>query len=82
MQRFLVHYQHLAHVNLQAGRRLFYVTPKGFHYPWHIGHVCRWYNPRAGWTYVDEDFMGRIADLASKSVFGRGPTRVSDGYLL
>ena len=58
-------------------RQLFYITEKA-HYAQHIALdlVLTGFNPRFGWTYGDEDFMGRIAQVARACLKGRGPLRV------
>ena len=81
MQLFLLHYAYLAHLNLQRRRRLFFITEKSLHYSWHIAHVCMYYNPKAGWTYMDEDFVGKIGQLCSSSIRGLGPNRVGPSLI-
>ena len=34
-------------------------------------------NPRSGWTFLDEDLMGRIAKLCKAAALGRGHIRMS-----
>ena len=72
-----VHHQALCHLHETAGRQLFYMTEKA-HYAQHIGLdlLESGFNPRFGWTYGDEDFMGRIAQVAKPCLRGRGPLRV------
>ena len=41
---------------------MFKITVKS-HYLWHMGRDAVYYNPRLGWTYSDEDFVGRIASV-------------------
>ena len=35
-------------------------------------------NPQVAWTYQDEDFVGRVADVAKASIQARGPTKVGE----
>lgn len=81
MSQYLVHYQRLCFDNMMSGRKLFHVTEKCHHYPWHIAWVCQYYNPKAGWTYLDEDFMGKISTLLSSSIKGLGPLRVGPSFM-
>ena len=48
-----------------------------FHHLVHIAHHARFRNPRSGWTFLDEDLMGRIAKLCKAAALGRGHTRMS-----
>jgi hypothetical protein len=36
------------------------IVPK-FHYMWHIADMAKFMNPRWAWTYMDEDFVGKMA---------------------
>ena len=57
-----------------------------FHWWLHLAHACRRYNPRIGWVFMDEDWVGRIARIAHSSSFGRGDFKLSpilvEKYLL
>ena len=70
------HQELLTHF-MGAGRALFHITEKA-NFVQHLGLDCisRKLNPRFGWTYADEDFMGRIAGMAKASTRGRGPIRL------
>eukprot|EP00974_Lingulodinium_polyedra_P090542 8781222-Lingulodinium_polyedra.AAC.1 len=58
------------------GRMLYHMTEKA-HYTQHLGlDVLTGFNPRAVWTYGDEDYMGRIAQVVRPCLKGRGPLRV------
>ena len=57
------------------------MTVKCNHYSWHIASVCQFYNPKAGWTYMDEDFVGKLGYMASRAVRGLGPNRVGPAFL-
>ena len=81
LDRYLIHYNYLADYNMRRGRHLFYATEKCNHYPAHIAWCCSYYNPKQGWTYQDEDFMGKIADIAASTVRGLGPCRLAGALL-
>jgi len=55
---------------------LFPVTFKS-HLMWHFGHSCQFFNPRCGWCYRDESFVGYIARVAKSVVAGLGAKRVA-----
>ena len=69
--------QALCNVFMVQGRKLFHLTEKA-HYSQHIALDCILlrYNPRFGWTYSDEDYMGKIAQIAKASTRARGPLRL------
>ena len=56
---------------------LFLMTMKS-HYAQHLASdiLATRLNPRIGWTYIDEDFVGRVAQIASQCTRARGPTKV------
>lgn len=64
-----LHYSWLARDAIEKGLKLWNIVPK-LHYLWHIGQQAAFLHPRAGWTYPDEDFVGRIAKLARASTGG------------
>ena len=70
-----VHYAYLAQHASSQGQKLFLIIPK-FHLWLHLAWNCRYYNARFGWTFMDEDFMGKVAQIAKASVFGLGPLRL------
>ena len=73
-----LHHQLLTDMFMRRGQKLFLVTEKT-HYVQHIAQDCidLKLNPRFGWTYSDEDWMGRIAQVAKTCIRGRGPVKVS-----
>ena len=81
IEQYGLHYQWLCHHNMMAGRLLFHMTEKSHHYPIHIGLLCKFFNPKAGWTYKDEDFMHKVSMLVSSSIRGLGPTRVGGAFV-
>ena len=83
LQAVGAHHQHLCNMSLEQGRKLFYLTEKA-HYMQHVAIECiaTRSNPRLGWTYADEDFMGRIAKVASQCTRARGPLRVTGALFL
>ena len=60
----LLHYKHASAAAMQKGLLLWNVTLKQ-HFLIHTAMICKYYNPRRYWNYADEDFVGRIAKLAS-----------------
>ena len=61
----------------QQRRQLFHLTEKA-HYIQHIALdvLSLRSNPRFGWTYGDEDYMGKIAQIGRASTRARGPLRL------
>ena len=74
-----LHHQALTHHFMTKGRQLFFLTEKA-HYLQHVGEDCYDFrmNPRYGWTYSDEDWMGRIAGIAKACTRARGPLRLAE----
>ena len=74
-----VHHQALCHLNMASGRKLWYMTEKT-HYAQHIALdlMRTGFNPRFGWTYVDEDYVGRIAQVARACLRG---ARAFEGWI-
>ena len=72
-----LHFHALSSKFVRQGRRLFLSTEKA-HYCMHIADDLRssGFNPRFSWTYGDEDFMGRISQIAKATLRGRGPHRL------
>eukprot|EP00974_Lingulodinium_polyedra_P077268 7479545-Lingulodinium_polyedra.AAC.1 len=62
---------------METGRQLWYVTEKN-HYAQHVGIdlLATKFNPRFGWTYADEDYVGRIAQTARACTRANGPLRM------
>jgi hypothetical protein len=60
----LVTYQELA-VQADAAGKLLWNFPMKFHWLWHLGQRCKFLNPAAGNTMIDEDFAGRMKTLTS-----------------
>lgn len=61
---------------LASDRKLFNVTIK-FHYLCHLALSSVHLNPRLGWCYVGEDYMGKIKKVASSCLRGTPPHLVS-----
>ena len=70
-------YTALGNAAAANGQRLWNVTPK-FHYLWHWGQQARWLHPRATATYMDEDFVGRIAHTAKACTGGVSIARLGN----
>lgn len=75
VHELLLHYTLLARMAMSAGLCLWLVVPK-FHYFYHLAWFGRYANPKMGWTYADEDFVGRIARVAKSVVPGVGALRL------
>ena len=80
MWEFLSHYQWLAHTNLIHQRQLFLAQPK-LHFAAHVGLLCKYYNPRSGWCYNDEDYNKRMAHMVRCTIKGLGPVRVGTSFV-
>ena len=63
-------------------RKLFHLTEKA-HFCQHIALQClsTSFNPRFGWTYQDEDYMGKVAQVAKACMRARGPARVAEPFV-
>ena len=48
------------------------------HYLGHIAEQAQWLSPRAGSTYIDEDFMGRMKNVATKCTGGSALYRLGN----
>ena len=59
---FLAHQNWLHEDGAALGLPVYCRTIKS-HMLWHMARDSKWYNPRLGWTYNDEDYVGRIAGL-------------------
>ena len=70
-------YTALGNAAANTGQRLWNVTPK-FHYLWHWGQQAQWLHPRATATYMDEDFVGRIAHTAKACTGGVSIARLGN----
>ena len=76
------YHQALCNASMLRRRQLFHMTEKS--------HVCQHvaldllesrYNPRYGWTYKDEDYMGKVAQVARACTRARGPLGVGDAFV-
>ena len=47
-----------------------------FHHFWHLAQQARYQNPRKFWTYMSEDFVGKISKLAHSLLHGTAPWKV------
>ena len=56
------------------------VSEKCNHYTWHIGWFCQYFNLKQVWTYQDEDFMEKVAQIAA-SARGIGPCRFGLAFI-
>ena len=78
----LISYHAFAKAALRDGRKLWNVTTK-FHHWYHLAAGARHGgNPRKGWVFKDEDFVGRVAKIAHSSVFGGGALKLTLPLLL
>ena len=64
-----LHYSWLSRDALGKLQKIWNIAPK-LHYMVHLGQRRQFLHPRCGWTYSDEDFVGRIARLARASTGG------------
>ena len=70
VDKLLAHYNWLARKAQDSGLKR-WNTILEFHYLAHLAKQCRYLHCRAGATYLDEDFMGRMKALAKKSYCGQ-----------
>ena len=77
-----VHHAALCAALMNSGRTFFYMTVKA-HFAQHIGldMLSSRLNPRSLWTYGDEDYMGRIAQVCRPCLRGRGPLRLGGALM-
>ena len=75
VDEFLLKQNWLSVHYMRTGPYLFHVTFKS-HLLWHVANNAQWYNPRSGWTYRDESFMGLVARVAASMARGRGSLRI------
>ena len=55
----LIAYVALATLAMNSRMKIWSVTPN-FHYFYHLAQHSRWSNPRMGWVFKDEDYVGRL----------------------
>ena len=77
IDRLLGAYTALGNIAASTGQRMWNVTPK-FHYLWHWGQQAKWLHPRATATFIDEDFVGRIARTAKACTGGVSIVRIGN----
>ena len=65
----LDHYNYCIIWAVENKRMQFNVVPK-FHFWWHIGWQSQFTNPGCSGTYIDEDFVGRIAEVSQNCTAG------------
>ena len=75
-EKALRSYCALARLAIDAGKKMWNVTTK-FHYWWHAAYFCKYANPRKGWAFKDEDFVGRLARIGHACIFGTSSAQVS-----
>ena len=67
--RFLVHYNWLS-TNAIASLRLDYNPVGKFHHCWHICDHAKFLNPKVGWCFQFEDFVGEMIKCARGCMHG------------
>lgn len=68
----VLHALHLQEATYSArGQKLYNVTFKSHHF-WHMAYMARWVNPRSGWCYPEERFVGLLARVVKSVVMGGG----------
>lgn len=80
---FLVSYQYLANASLQAGTCLYKVRTK-HHYFQHTVRrlsLCKW-NPKRQQCILEEDFLGKLKRIASKTARNNMPKRLLQRYMI
>ena len=71
---FLRTQNELAMIYWDRGVRHYNVTFKS-HLFWHMARQARFFNPRHGWTYRDESFVGSVAKVLHSVISGNGALR-------
>ena len=76
------YHQALCNSFKDRGRPLFYMTEKA-HYAQHIAAdiLTTRFNPAYGWTYRDEDYMGRVAATCKACAKARGPLGLANAFI-
>ncbi len=68
---FLLHQNALSMHFWHLKIKLYNVTFKS-HLFWHLARQCKWFNPKHGWAFRDESFVGAVARIVKTVVFGSG----------
>ena len=50
------------------------------HLFWHMARHCKFFNPRHGWAYRDESFVGKVATVVKSVISGNG--QLQSGHAL
>ena len=74
---FRLEYNQLTNYSIEQGALRYNIVTK-FHFGWHIVQMARWLNPKVGWTYIFEDFMGKIARSAAACTAGTPLVKVAE----
>jgi hypothetical protein len=61
----------------RSSRNLFHTGPLKFHTFLHLVQNSRFLNPKCHWTFMDEDFVGRISKLTHSISMGVRATKLS-----
>eukprot|EP00969_Alexandrium_andersonii_P197082 8707804-Alexandrium_andersonii.AAC.1 len=69
MREALLHADWLKERALAQGTDLWHIVYK-HHFAEHLAEAFAFMNPRVGWTFKAEDYVGRIAVLAHSCSFG------------
>ena len=76
MRLCLAHYSWLSREAMESGRLLWSLVNK-HHFSLHLCMQAKWVNPRFVWTYMWEDFVGHVKDLAGACAAGTSLLRIS-----
>ena len=76
MRCFLLHYQWLNNFCAASHSLCFHFVPK-FHFALHLAEEAKFLNPRFTWTYKAEDFIGKMALMATSCIKGTRSTKIA-----
>ena len=75
VDRLLMFYSKLSGKAQKERKKLWSEVFK-FHHFWHLAQQARYQNPRKFWTYMSEDFVGKISKLDHSLLHGTAPWKV------
>ena len=76
-EQFLDDYSWLHDWAERSEKKLFHKGPFKFHTFFHLVQNARFLNPKCHWTFMDEDFVGRISKLTHSISMGVKATKLS-----
>ena len=80
MAAVLEHADWLKQKAVVDGSELWHIVYK-HHFAEHLAEACKWMNPRFGWTFRGEDYVGKVSLLPHSCCFGVRPMDLSGKIL-